>query len=638
MANFLKDNEDLRFYLDRGIDWGPLVDLTEHGFKGKDGFESTDEAVAFYKEILDVVGDFVADEVAPAANQVDREPIVLEGGEAKVPPALEEIFDKIKGLDLHGLSVPRELGGSNAPMMLYFLNSELFARADVSVMAHHGFHGGIASALLLLSMQEGTTRVDRETGEVLETRWGDAIAEILRGDAWGCMDITEPQAGSDMAGIKAMAEEDDQGRWFLTGQKIYITSGHGKWHFVIARTEGDDKPGLEGLSMFLVKTYEDQPDGSRKRLVTLDRIEEKLGHHGSATCALSFDRAPAELVGRRGEGFKYMLVLMNSARLGVGFECLGLLEAAHRVARDYAAERPSMGKTIDKHELIADYLEEMATDIQGLRALNVHAAWHEEVGQKLNLRATYETADELEAQRLRKQAKTHQWAARRATPLLKYFGAEKAVEHARRTIQILGGNGYTKDYPAEKLLRDAVVMPIYEGTSQIQALMAMKDTLGQRMKHPRDFVRRTAEARWRSLSSRDPLERKVARIQSLSLAAQQYLLARTVGQKFRDIQDQPLTEWPASLRKGWDPKRDFAYALLHAERLTRILTDELVAEILLEQAKAHPERRELLERWVERAEPRVRFLLDEITSTGTRLIERLRGDGSARPEDAAAAS
>jgi len=635
VANFLKDNDDLRFYLDHGIDWTPLVELTEHGFAAPDGFESVDEAVEFYREILDVVGQFVGDEVAPAAAAIDREPITLDGGEAHTPPALAEVFEKVKALDLHGLAVPRELGGSNAPMMLYYLNSELFARADVSVMSHHGFHGGIAAALLLFSIQEGTTKVDPKTGAVLETRWADAIGEICRGDAWGCMDITEPHAGSDMAALKAFAEQDADGQWLLTGQKIYITSGHGKYHFVIARTEGDDEPGLEGLSMFLVKTYDDLPDGTRKRYATLDRIEEKLGHHGSATCALSFDQTPAELVGNRGEGFKYMLVLMNSARLGVGFECLGLLEAAYRVARDYAAERPSMGKTIDRHELIADYLEEMRTDIQGLRALNVHAAWHEELGQKLDMRADrLASDDEVEAQRVRKEARHHRWIARKATPLLKYFGAEKAVEASRRAIQILGGNGYTKDYPAEKLLRDAVVMPIYEGTSQIQALMAMKDTLGSVMKNPRDFVRRTAETRWRALSSRDPLERKVARIQSLSLGAQQYLLARTVGQKFRDIQDRPLTEWPKSLREGWDPKRDFAYALLHAERLTRILTDEMVAEILLEQAKAHPERRDVLERWVERAEPRVRFLHDEITSTGGRLIDRLRGGDAEAPAQA----
>jgi hypothetical protein len=151
----------------------------------------------------------------------------------------------------------------------------------------------------------------------------------------GRMDITEPDAGSDMAALRDRREQDEHGNWFVTGQKIFITSGHGKYHFVIARTEkpkaGDDPfAGLGGLSMFLVPAYEDLPDGKRKRIVKLDRIEEKLGHHGSATASLDYERAPAQLVGRRGEGFKYMLTLMNNARVGVGSSRIGLSEAAYR--------------------------------------------------------------------------------------------------------------------------------------------------------------------------------------------------------------------------------------------------------------------------------------------------------------------
>jgi hypothetical protein len=177
-------------------------------------------------------------------------------------------------------------------------------------------------------------------------------------------------------------------------------------------------------------------------------------------------------------------------------------------------------------------------------------------------------------------------------------------------------------------LRDALVMPIYEGTSQIQALMAMKDTLGGIMKNPQKFVRRGAQARWRTLSARDPLERGVARLQTLSFTAQQHLILRTAGDKLRSVQDHPLTEWPRRFLKNWNPKRDFAYAMLHAERLIKVLIDEAVAELLWEQAQQFPERRALLERHLERAEPRARFLVDEITSTGDRMIKKL-----ARSED-----
>ncbi|HZO16683.1 MAG TPA: acyl-CoA dehydrogenase family protein, partial [Polyangiaceae bacterium] len=231
--------------------------------------------------------------------------------------------------------------------------------------------------------------------------------------------------------------------------------------------------------------------------------------------------------------------------------------------------------------------------------------------------------DELEKKRLEREQKHHRSRARRATPLLKYLAAEKAVEMARRCLQIHGGNGYMKEYGAEKLVRDATVMPIYEGTSQIQALMAMKDTLGGIMKNPQRFVRRMAQARWRALSAKDPLERRVARIQVLAMSAQNHLMTKTAANKLSSLQGKPITEWPRAFFKNWDPKRDFSWALLHAERLTRLLADELICELLLEQAEQHPDRREVLERYIDRAEPRVRFLHDEITTTGERLLRQL---------------
>jgi hypothetical protein len=312
-----------------------------------------------------------------------------------------------------------------------------------------------------------------------------------------------------------------------------------------------------------------------------------------------------------------MLLMMNNARLAVGFESLGVAEAAPRMAAAYAAGRRAMGKPIARHEIIADYLDEMRTDIQALRALAMHAGVHEEAGRKLDLMRRHGGRADLEA-----RVAEHRAAARRATPLLKYLASEKAVEIARRNLQIHGGAGYMKEYGAEKLLRDALVMPIYEGTSQIQALMAMKDTLGAILKRPQAFVTRRAQARWRSLRARDELARRVARIQDLSLAAQFHLVARTAQAKLRGV---PITGWGSALTGAWDPKRDFARALLHAERLTRLLADEQIGEVLLGQAQRFPERRELLERWLDRAEPRARQLHDEITTTGDRLLASLAG-------------
>jgi hypothetical protein len=194
---------------------------------------------------------------------------------------------------------------------------------------------------------------------------------------------------------------------------------------------------------------------------------------------------------------------------------------------------------------------------------------------------------------------------------------------ARLCVQIHGGNGYTKDYGAEKLLRDAMVLPIYEGTSQIQALMATRDTLKGILKNPQAFLRRRAQAQWRSVSGRDALERRVARVQAASYGAQQHLVTRLAGKRFRSLQGKPIGTWPKAFLKDWDPKRDFAYALLHAERLTRLLADAAICRILLDQAQRHPERRDVLARYLERAEPRCRYLADQIGSTGGRLLEEL---------------
>jgi hypothetical protein len=178
---------------------------------------------------------------------------------------------------------------------------------------------------------------------------------------------------------------------------------------------------------------------------------------------------------------------------------------------------------------------------------------------------------------------------------------------------------------------------VYEGTSQIQSLMAMKDVLMGIIKRPQAFVTRMGQARWHAVSARDPLERRVARLQTISLSAQQFLFTRTAAGKLKSLADFPFGQWRAVLTEQWDPKRDFALAMLHAERLTRILADEAVAELLLDQAKAHPHRREVLERWLDRAELRSKALHEEITTTGERILASLAGDTKSGRKDALAA-
>ncbi len=636
MGNFYEDNADLRFYVERYIDWAPLVELTEYEWRSEDGFKTVDEATEFYADLLNLVGTFTAEEIAPVAAEIDQKKPRLVDGEVVYPEAQQTIVDALKEMELHGMCIPRELGGMSCPFLVFSMTTEIIGRADVSVTAHHGFHGGMAMAMLAYSVNEGTTKVDTETAQITETRFADYIQDIIAGDEFGSMDITEPGAGSDMARLICKGEQDDDGNWFVTGEKIFITSGHGKYHFVIARTEkakGDDPfAGLQGLSMFLVPAYERDGDGKIVRTTTsLDTLEEKLGHNGSATVSINYDRSPAHIIGERGDGFKHMLLLMNNARVGVGYECLGLCESAYRMAKAYAAERPSMGKTIDKHEMIADYLEQMDTDIKGIRAMCVYAGWREEMRQKIELKLQFwPPEDPAEKKRLERLVKQYKAEARHVTPLLKYYAAERAVEMARLNVQIHGGCGYSKEYGAEKLLRDAMVMPIYEGTSQIQALMAMKDSLIGVLKNPRRFVRKAAKARWMKVSG-SANERRVAALQQIKYSTLQFLLSRLGANKFREVRHQPISTWGAAM-KVFDPKKDFALAMLHAERLLKILNDVAVAEILLEQATSHPERQELFDRWMERAEPRCRFYKDEITTTGLRLLRTLREEESVSPE------
>ena len=628
MTNYFKDNEDLKYYFDKGIEWEQLIELTEYGFDAPDGISNAQEGVEFYRDVLEMVGEFVANEIAPHAAEIDEQGVTLEGGDASFGPRQQSIFKQIKELELHSMCLPRELGGLNCPMIVYFIASEVFARGDVSVMAHHGFHGGIAMAMLNYSLLEGSSEVQQDPPKIVKTRFEKEIGEIAVGDAWGSMDITEPNAGSDMAALRSKGEQDDEGNWYVTGEKIFITSGHGKYHFVIARTEkivdpNDPFGGLNGLSLFLVPIWEEE-GGKKKWLATIDRVEEKLGHHGSVTATVSYDRTPAHLIGERGEGFKQMLTLMNGARVGVGFESIGLCEASHRLAQEYAAERPSMGKPIAQHEMIADYLDEMESDLQGLRALGMYGAFTEEMAQKGTIRLKYmPPSDEDEVSRLKRMVKKQKAQARKVTPLLKYLASEKAVEMSRRCLQIHGGNGYITEFGAEKLLRDALVMPIYEGTSQIQCLMAMKDALNGVMKNPQGFMRELALVQWLAMASKDPLERRVNQIRQLSLDVRRHLITRTAADKLKSLQDRPLTDWPRAFVKDWNPKRDFSYSMLHAERLTRLLADEVICEILLEQAQRHPEREAVLERYLERAEPRCRFLHDVITKSGERLLKTL---------------
>jgi 3-(methylthio)propanoyl-CoA dehydrogenase len=629
-SNFYLDNDDLRFQLERAFDWSEIVSLYERGYTAEDGHANEKEAVAFYRDILENVGKYVAAEVAPKAKVIDGKGATLEGGEVKVCPELVEVFDGFRDMGLYALNVPRELGGLNAPLTLYYVIAELVSRADASILGHYGFHGGIAMSLIQFALKEGSFKA--EGGVLKSTRWDKAVSEICEGKAWGAMVLTESDAGSDLAAIRARARQVPDGTWRLTGQKVFITSGHGQYQLVLAKTENTGD-GLKDLSLFLVPRIIER-GGKRIDNIVIERLEEKLGIHGSVTATLAYEESECELVGNRGQGFELMLMLMNSARLGVGFEAIGLAEHAYRLAVDYARERKSMGKTIDRHEMIADYLDRMEIDLVGLRAMAFHAAHAVELYTRLEVKLLLDppTVDE-DRRALEKRIRALKHRARDLTPLIKYQAAEKAVEIARLSLQIHGGVGYTKDYEVEKLVRDSLVLPIYEGTSQIQSLMALKDQLQGAIKDPAKFLRRAAQAKLSALSARDPLERKLAGMKAQVLGALQHVLTHIAKDKWSWVSEKKMSEWRSAFLRDWDARRDFGFGLLHAERLTRMLAELAISRILVDQARRFPERRELAERYLEKAAPLVGYLHEEVLHTGDRLLRRL-----AAPEKAGAAA
>ena len=383
--------------------------------------------------------------------------------------------------------------------------------------------------------------------------------------------------------------------------------------------------------MFLVPAYEDGPNG-RKRIVGLGRIEEKLGHHASVTAQLDFERAPAMLIGERGAGLRVHAAAheQRAARRRLRVP----RPAAKRriaLAAGYAAERKSMGKSIDKHEMIADYLDEMRTDAQALRALCVHGAFHEELAQKKLLIVEVRGAGgrRQEAARARDRAHKRCGAPRDAAAQV-FRRREGGRDRRAAACRSTAASATPRTSAPRSCCATRMVMPIYEGTSQIQALMAMKDTLGGILKNPQRFVRRGAQARWRSLSSRDGLERAVARIQTLSFQAQQHLILRTAGDKLKATADKPLAEWPRAFLKNWNPEarlrlRDAARRAADAHARRRGGGASCCSSRRRRSRAARA-----AERWVERAEPRCRHLVDEITSTGDRLLAKLRRRRSGR--------
>ena len=585
-----------------------------------------------------MVGGFVADEIAPHAAQIDREGVPLEDGEAVFPPRLAGIFEQIKAARAaralpaararrperaaaRSTSSPREMIGARRRL----------GDGAPRLPRRHG--DGDAALLASTRARPRSTATRARSSRRASPTYIDEIVARRRLGLHGHHRARRRQRHgarcAPAASRTTTATGSSPGRRSSSPRATASTTSSSRAPRTAKDAPTIRSPASRASRCSWCRPTRTCPTARASASSPSERVEEKLGHHGSVTAALAFDRAPAELIGKRGEGFKYMLVLMNNARVGVGFECIGLLEAAYRLARGLRRRAPSMGKTIARHEMIADYLDEMRTDVQALRALAVHGAFHEEMAQKKLAGASRSppspTREEAARARDRRATARRRAASRRCSSTSPPRRRSRSRAAACRSTAASATRGLRRREAAARRDGDADLRghqpdPVADGDE------------GHARRHPQESAALRARAARRRAGARSRRairwSARVARIQTLSLSAQQHLILRTAGDKLKALARAADRRVAAAFLRNWDPKRDFACAMLHAERLTRLLADEAVAELLLEQAKAHPERRELLERWLERAEPRCRHLLDEITSTGDRLLGKLRGEAS----------
>ncbi len=448
MDNFLTDNPDILFHLEH-LDLDRVIHLYERDFAEKDAFAHAPADLAdakdSYKRILELVGEIAAEYMAPYAAEVDVQGVKLENGEVTLAPATQKALDMFGKADLMGICVPRRFGGLNCPITVLSAAAEIVARADASFL-NLGLQQDIAMTLNKFGDEEQKKRV---------------LPRLCSGEVGSSMILTEPDAGSDLQAVNLKATMDSSGKWVLNGVKRFITNGCGEIGLVLARSEEGAK-GAGGLSFFL---YE------RDKHMVIRRVEHKLGIHGSATCELQFNNAPAELVGQRRRGLtKYTLWLMNSARLGVAAQAIGIAEAAYREAKKYASERVQFDKAIVEFAPVFEMLSEMRVALEAGRALLYETARYVDLKEGLEM-ATEEHPEREEE--LKSDLKKYTRLAYMFTPMVKLYATEMANKAAYDAIQIHGGTGYMQEFNVERHYRDARITNIYEGTSQLQVVAAV---------------------------------------------------------------------------------------------------------------------------------------------------------------------
>lgn len=516
MANFFTDNDDIKFLFDH-IDMAELATLQEDGFTQTDGQDyaprDAADAIDNYRRILNIVGQIAGDHIAPRGETVDHDGNTLnDDGTVTLGKNVRENLDVLGKADLMGFTLPRKYQGLNCPTTVYTIANEIVSRADASLMNLFGLQG-IAETIYAFA--------DEPTKD-------EYLPKFARGEVTGAMVLTEPDAGSDLQAVQLRAWQDEDGNWRLNGVKRFITNGCGDVLLVLARSEPGTTDG-RGLSMLLA---------DRGPRIRVRHLEEKLGIHGSPTCELVFDDAPAKLVGERQLGLiRYVFSLMNGARLGIAGQSLGIAEAAYRLARTYAHSRKQFGMSIEKLPAVAELVTEMKIHIEAARALTYETARVCDI-ENNNLRVLEFTPpkDPAELKRRKDQARLLKRLNGMLTPMSKYYASEMCVKVASDGIQVLGGSGYIKDYPAERYLRDARITTIYEGTSQLQVVAAVRGVCsGVFEKRVEEFEKLTYAD-----ESLTALQQKL--LEARQLLQKGIVLAKEKGAEYMDLYGRKLVD------------------------------------------------------------------------------------------------
>jgi hypothetical protein len=444
----------MNLYLDRLVDWPTLLTL-------RNGEAADPEAeVGAYRTVLETLAEVAASFEERAREHWADEAELTDDGGARPPAHIRDAYETLRENGLLCLMIPEAYGGPDLPLLLNTMYLEMISRADTSLMTVVGLQAGAAGDIAAYGSEEIRQAV---------------LPRMTSGEWQGCMDLTEPQAGSDLGRITTRAAEQDDGTLRVDGQKIYITNGGAEVHLVLARdadTFDQSKGTTKGLSLVLVRRHGD--DGSPNG-VRVTRLEEKLGIHGSPTCEVVFDGAVGVRLGEKGQGFKAMLDLMNNARLGVAAQAIGISEAAYQAALAYAKEREQFDQPIVKQPLVAAMLAKMRVNIEATRALLYRAVELEDRNEAC--RRAIERGEGSEEERAELQATLERGTTRLRllTPLCKYFATEICTDVTRDAMQVFGGIGFTMDAHVAKLHADSLIMTVYEGTSEIQASFALME-------------------------------------------------------------------------------------------------------------------------------------------------------------------